>query len=337
MELQNLSDAELVTKTKGIAAAERKLGVIVLHHLREIEARRIFLARGYGSLFEFCVKELGYTEAAAGRRVRAMRLLFNLPDAAVKNVEASLNSGELSLTSLSTLENFFNIEKKERQKHYSGPERMALINELKNKSSRQAEKVLAQVSPLSVRRKDFTRAVTATETVVRFTADEALMAKLERLKELMSHQLPTHDMNTLLNKLADIALKTLEKQSRALQNPAAPQLSAQSSFENPETPSRALQNPPAPQGTLAQPATSAPRSTNPRYIPAKLKAALLIKAQHRCEFTDTITKRRCSARHYLQIDHITPVAHGGAAVPANLRVFCAAHNRYAAARLGLGI
>ena len=190
---------------------------------------------------------------------------------------------------------------------------MALINELKNKSSRQAEKVLAQVSPLSVRRKDFTRAVTATETVVRFTADDELMKKLERLKELLSHQLPTHDMNTLLNKLADIALKTLEKPSRALQNTAAPQ------------------------GTLPQSTTPAPRSANLRYIPAKLKAALLIKAQHQCEFTDATSMRRCSARHYLQIDHITPVAHGGVAAPTNLRVLCAGHNRYAAAQVGLGV
>ena len=50
------------------------LQILVLDHLREIEARRLHLTRGYGSLFDYVVHELGYTAAAAWRRIKAMRL-----------------------------------------------------------------------------------------------------------------------------------------------------------------------------------------------------------------------------------------------------------------------
>ena len=39
--------------------------MVVLDHLREIAARRLFLRRGFGSLFDYAVRELGYSEAAA--------------------------------------------------------------------------------------------------------------------------------------------------------------------------------------------------------------------------------------------------------------------------------
>jgi hypothetical protein len=303
MNFKYLSNTTLIEKTKALAARERELGVQVIHHLREIEARQLFIPAGFSSLFDFTVKILGYTEGAADRRIKAMRLLSALPKTESLKIEASLSAGELSLSNLSALQRFFVTEKKDRQRSYSVPERLALIEELKRKSAREAERVLVKHSPESAR------------TKLHFTADEVLTKKLERLKELLSHQLPTQDMNALLNKLADMALKTLEKES----TPASECTGAASAQPN----------------ALATEQPKPNRSTNPRYIPAKLKAALMRKAQNQCQYTDPKSGQRCSTRHYLQIDHITPVAYGGAASPQNLRVLCAAHNRYAAFALGL--
>jgi 5-methylcytosine-specific restriction endonuclease McrA len=260
--------------------------------LREIEARKLYIPAGYSSLFDFAVKVLGYSEGAADRRIKAMRLLSALPHAESLKIEASLSAGELSLSNLSTLQRFFITEKKDRQRSYSVPERVALIEELKHKSAREAERVLVTHSPESAR------------TKLHFTADDALTKKLERLKELLSHQLPCQDMNALLHKLADMALKTLE--------PA-----------------------PTPQSTPTSESAQSTRSKNPRYIPAKIKAVLLQKAQNQCQYTDRSSGQRCTTRHYLQIDHITPVAQGGDAKPQNLRVLCAIHNKYSAQQLGL--
>ena len=42
--------------------------------------------------------------------------------------------------------------------------------------------------------------------------------------------------------------------------------------------------------------------------------------------------RRCSARSFLEYDHILEFARGGEATVQNLRLLCRAHNRYAAER-----
>ena len=69
-----LPDYLLLSQARQLARHEQALQILVLDHLREIEARRLHLTRGYGSLFDYVVHELGYTAAAAWRRIKAMRL-----------------------------------------------------------------------------------------------------------------------------------------------------------------------------------------------------------------------------------------------------------------------
>ena len=57
-----------------LARHEQALQLSVLDHLREIDARRLYLRLGFSSLFDYTVRELRYTEAAAWRRIKAMRL-----------------------------------------------------------------------------------------------------------------------------------------------------------------------------------------------------------------------------------------------------------------------
>ena len=47
MNFKSVSDVELVSKTQALMAEERRITLEVLHYLREIEARRLFLARGF--------------------------------------------------------------------------------------------------------------------------------------------------------------------------------------------------------------------------------------------------------------------------------------------------
>ncbi len=320
MNFTFVSNTTLIENTKALAARERELGVQVLHHLREIESRQLFITARFSSLFEFTVKVLGYTEGAADRRIKAMRLVSALPQAEQVGVARSLSSGELSLSNLSTLQRFFINEKKDRKREYSVPERLALIKELKNKSAREAEKVLVAHSPESAR------------TKVHFAADEALTKKLDRLKEILSHQLPTQDMNALLHKLADMALKTLEPTPTRQPAPTS-KCDTDRTAAWGTVPPNAVANAGA---TSALAALKPSKSKNPRYVAAKLRSTLMHKAQNQCEHTDPKTGARCTARHYLQIDHVTPVALGGTADPANLRVLCAAHNRSHAHQAGVG-
>ena len=63
MNLKTLSVKQLLSETKNLVAEERRVTLLLIEHLREIDRRLLFLEMGYGSLFEFCVKELTLSEA----------------------------------------------------------------------------------------------------------------------------------------------------------------------------------------------------------------------------------------------------------------------------------
>jgi hypothetical protein len=93
--LKSLSNEALLKTTQALVAAERRLTTEILWHLHEIKARRLYAEKGYGSLFEYAVKALGYSEAAAGRRISARRLLVDIPE-----IEPALQSRSKSSTDI---------------------------------------------------------------------------------------------------------------------------------------------------------------------------------------------------------------------------------------------
>ena len=97
-----LPDYLLLAQTRQLARHEQALQILVLDHLREIEARRLHLTRGYGSLFDYVVHELGYTAAAAWRRIKAMRLCSQTGAA-----RELLQDGKLNLSNAAQLQNLF--------------------------------------------------------------------------------------------------------------------------------------------------------------------------------------------------------------------------------------
>ena len=97
-----LPDYLLLSQTLQLARHEQALQILVLDHLREIETRRLHLTRGYGSLFDYVVHELGYTAAAAWRRIKAMRLCSQTGAA-----RELLQEGKLNLSNAAQLQNLF--------------------------------------------------------------------------------------------------------------------------------------------------------------------------------------------------------------------------------------
>ena len=103
----NAAKQKLLSELKALVREERKLTTRILYLLREVERSKFFAELGYSSLFDFTVRELGYSQDAAFRRISAMRLLKVLPEA-----EQKLESGELSLTAAAQLQKFFRAEEK---------------------------------------------------------------------------------------------------------------------------------------------------------------------------------------------------------------------------------
>ena len=118
-----LGDQQLLEQTRRLAANQRCLEVHILDHLDEIDRRGLALRRGFSSLFDYAVRsrELRFTDAAAQRRIQAMRLCRRHGW-----VRASLQSGELSMTSAAQLETTFaGAERAERAERTERAERQS--------------------------------------------------------------------------------------------------------------------------------------------------------------------------------------------------------------------
>lgn len=90
--LAELSDEELMSALKRGVAAERLSTVQVLLHLAELDRRDAVEMAGFPSLFVYCVRELGYSEGAAYRRIHAARCARTFP-----RVYVLLKRGRISL------------------------------------------------------------------------------------------------------------------------------------------------------------------------------------------------------------------------------------------------
>ncbi|MEI8348440.1 MAG: hypothetical protein WCG27_13305, partial [Pseudomonadota bacterium] len=75
--------------------------------------------------------------------------------------------------------------------------------------------------------------------------------------------------------------------------------------------------------------------SNTRYIPAAVKRAALVTANHQCQYISPETGKRCQEKGHLEFDHVAPFTLSGSSKRENLRVYCRHHNlRHAIVTLG---
>ena len=98
MTLHHLKDQELLQNCKSQVRLEKAATSKVLDYLNEIDKRRLWIQEGYSSLFDFCMRYLGYSEGEANRRIQAARLSQK-----VEEVKTLLEQGQISLSSLTLL------------------------------------------------------------------------------------------------------------------------------------------------------------------------------------------------------------------------------------------
>jgi hypothetical protein len=201
--LFQMNQDELLSQTKRLVREELRIGLEVLKHLREVERRRLYLERGYSSLFAFCVTELGYSEPQAQLRIDAMRALRDTPE-----IEEQVRSGALPITSVVTLQRFFRREKLRTGNRVEKKERLALFQQVQGKSTREVERVLVAKSPESALPRERQRLITEKHVEIRIVVTEEVREKLEMLKAHYSHRMKDVTSTAeLLDLLASDALK----------------------------------------------------------------------------------------------------------------------------------
>lgn len=200
MNLRLLTDQTLLASTERLVQQERQLLVEILHHLREIERRRLFSDLGYSSLFTYCTDKLGYSSDQAARRISAMRLLKDIPE-----MEEKLQTGALSLTNAAMAQTHFKHEER-TDKPLSAEKKREVLHYLEGKSSREAERALRDLNPKPAV-EDRVKPMSNDLVEIRFSAPRELEEKLQQLKGLLAHSHPQITLAELVDQLASLALK----------------------------------------------------------------------------------------------------------------------------------
>ncbi len=201
MNLKYFSNQGLLENVKKLSAEERKITTEVLHHLREIEIRKLHLEMGFSSLFEYCLRELKYSESQAYRRISAMALIRDFPE-----VENKIKEGSLSLSNAAKIQTFIKQAKK-TEKPLNSFEKKELIEKIENKSARECDLELIKISPEPIITRSKERVLTAEYTELKLTIKNDLKEKIDHVKNLLSHQNPDGDLNKLLELMCDMVIK----------------------------------------------------------------------------------------------------------------------------------
>src|SRR5438034_211096 len=77
---------------------------------RDLTSLSLFASLGFGSLHEYVIFELKYSEGAAWRRINAMRALRDVPEA-----ETQLKCGRLTISHLASAQSFCRKENKSKE------------------------------------------------------------------------------------------------------------------------------------------------------------------------------------------------------------------------------
>src|SRR5437868_3340658 len=129
--LAQLDDAALLLQLSSLVRRERALTTELLAHLAEVEARRLYLAKAYHSMFAYCVGELNFSEDAALKRIRAARVAREFPA-----IHAAVADGRLHLAGVVLL-----------KPHLTASNAADLIEAAAHRSKAEIEQLLAERFP----------------------------------------------------------------------------------------------------------------------------------------------------------------------------------------------
>lgn len=306
MDLRPLTDAVLLSRLEALVSQERGCAADVIEHLAEVDRREIVIDRGYATLFDYCTKTLRYSEAAAFLRIRAARAAVNFP-----RVLDDLRSGAIHLDAIMRL-----------YPHLTNENSNKLLDQASGATKREVMALAASLDPAaSVPERDVVRilpprppeistvagpipreaTIIAPPSRVRlgFTADNAFLALVDRLRSLRRHKFPEGRLEDLLKESVEALLDQVDPDRRTAR------------------------------------AAGARRSkTNiaGRYIPESIKRQVRIRDEGHCAYVAP-DGRRCESRDFLEYDHIQPWALGGPSDRVdNIRLLCRPHNQRLARR-----
>jgi hypothetical protein len=352
----HLSDTELIAEVKRLAASEREATAHLIAHIAELDARRLYLAAGFPSLFAYCREVLELSEQSTYNRIEAARAARRFP--AILDM---LSTAEVTLATARLLAS-----------HLTADNHEELLQAASHKSKREVELLLARRFPqpdvpASMRKVRRVSSPAPPQTPFPESHEPQILAapdadgnpllesgspapaptaaivSMPAPAPSISAAQPRQSLRPLAEDRFEIRFTapgtTCEKLKLAqdLLRHAVPTGDMADVFDRALT---ALLENLAKQkfGATAHPKTalgdataqtSASPGTGSRHIPADVRRKVWLRDLGRCSFTSTVG-RRCGTRGFLEFHHVQPFAAGGPATPDNIQLRCRAHNDYEA-------
>jgi 5-methylcytosine-specific restriction endonuclease McrA len=314
--LTQLPDHVLVRDLRSLVARERVTAAELLAHLAEVDARRLYLPAGYTSMHAYCVGELRFSEDAAAKRIRALRVIHAHPEICDRLADGRLHlSGVVLLSPHLTPENAGELLDAASNQSKAGieallaarfprpdvetllqpvasPQCSARSGDVCESREQQAPGPVdlhtahAKVTPLAPER-----------FALQVTLDQETHDLLRQAQALLGHAIPSGNVGEVLKRSLQALVRLLEKRKFA--------------------------------------ATERPRArrshAGSRYIPAEVRREVYERDGGQCTFVGE-GGHRCEATRALEFDHMIPRARGGETTARNLRLRCRAHNQFEAER-----
>ena len=127
MDLSKISNQELITKLSALTGTERETTLSILYHLIELDNRNLVFELGYSSLFDYCIRGLGYSDTSAYRRYSAANAIKLNPELGELFLQGKVTLCTISLAARSLRE------------------KKTVVAEIVNKSKTEVKALLAPV------------------------------------------------------------------------------------------------------------------------------------------------------------------------------------------------
>lgn len=128
---RSLADDELLRRLGVLVSMSTRLEAVLVAHVAEVDARRLYLREACSSMFVYCVERLHLSEGAAYLRITAARASREHP-----MLLAMLADGRMHLSGIERL-----------VPHLTAENRDSLLAQAVHKSKRQIEGLLASIAP----------------------------------------------------------------------------------------------------------------------------------------------------------------------------------------------
>jgi hypothetical protein len=242
-----LSDHDLLTRLLALAGKEREATAELVAHLAALDSRpSVYAAKGYGTLFTYCVEALRLSEDATCNRIGAARACRRFPA-----ILEALAAGTMSLTSVRML-----------SPHLTDENWRAVLARAAGRSRREIEALVAELAPRPDVPASVRKLPAATNTLfptpgtdppvrqgdvatapdvpsvpappsaapvcrpviqttsperyrVQFTIGKESHDKLRRLQDLLRREIPSGDPGAIFDRAVALLLEKVEKESWA--------------------------------------------------------------------------------------------------------------------------